>query len=290
MFVILTYLEHQPASPCAQLARHLVDEVIEVFAPDGSNSLGSGEQAPHFPNHKALHSKPLNSAWAMIRALRAKVDVSPDLIHPMDQRTTLHRSSLRQTSVCSSKTVPQPLENKPSPSTTSTSDVIMRAGLPSDPIFPPPLFNLFDDCHGLLDLSSFDARPSPVGQAGDEGFKLDSNPLESVSGAGASPLVGFADTVSSTPMAIDDCSDSDDMWSQLKVAGGAEEPPAGWSDDFWGAWDMEGGRRPNPKQSNGGGGPRGFDDKSSISAVSQGGIGSDAGMASDESWIDAWIA
>lgn len=69
IFLIFTYLDHQPASPCAQLAHHLVDEVIEIFAFDESDSFVSGGKAPQLPKYEVFNSKFINSAWAMIRAL-----------------------------------------------------------------------------------------------------------------------------------------------------------------------------------------------------------------------------
>lgn len=114
------------------------------------------------------------------------------------------------------------------PNRASANDVAMRARLPSDPASPSRLSRLLDESNGLLNVSILNARPSlVVGLGANEGFQLDSDAKGNVSGTKISPLWGFVDRVSSTPIALDDLSDYADMWGQLKEAGSVNGGLAG---------------------------------------------------------------
>lgn len=276
------------------MATHLVDEAIETFASDDANYLATREQALNGHDYKVLGSKSNSSAWAMIRALRAKLDFSRDLNRHPDQCTAPHRSSLRQPSTTNSEIAPEPSKNRVSSTTASANNVAVRAGLSSGPISPPTSYHPFDESGELLNLSSLDARSSSFGQAANQGFKLDSNIKGIMSEVRVSPSSGLTETTGSTAMALDDHLDYDDVWSQLKAAGGAGARAAEWPGDLWGVRGVRGGiggtGRRRVSNNNSGGGAVGLDDDSSISAGSRRTIGSDGGMISDESWIDAWIA
>lgn len=78
VFLILTYLQRNRDSAHAHLARHLVDEVIDVFAPDEHLRVYSKE-GPNFPRSTTQYGCQTPSTWRLLIALRQKHDLPPEV-------------------------------------------------------------------------------------------------------------------------------------------------------------------------------------------------------------------
>lgn len=281
VFIILTYLEHRTTSPNAQLARHLVDEVIEIFVSDDNHTPASWEQGLNTHDFSFGGSKCAASSWEMIRAMRAKLDISDHTNQNYNQSKEPTRPGSHQPSSFDPPMSIGPPKNKAASNTVSQSIIAGRTGTTSGTASPPPALLPCNGSDEMLDLFALDAWSSSLGFFPDGGLRSDpDNMMGAMSVVTVAPSLAAAKPKdSSTSMVFDDsshhCSDGIGRLGGSPVGIGGVRGKTGE------------GRGSNSYD---GAGVGGLDDDSGISVGSRRTIGSDGGMGIDKSWIDAWIA
>lgn len=221
VFLILTYLQRNRDFAHAHLARHLVDEVIDVFAPDEQLRVYSKE-GHYSPRSTTQPGCQTPSAWRLLIALRQKHDFPPEVDQLPFKPSTPSRYQPSSPVVSLAAEV---ASERPNFTAIPPSLNHWERGLSDTPLILPshnPLASAYHSERGeephmdnVLDISSLIVCSSSLAQWTDEYVSNGSNGSDPEGGADEAVLAAFAASTMPSTFLSEDFGDMLDNWDSI---------------------------------------------------------------------------